>query len=195
MTITRYRVNVRIEETKIMSLVSVSEYAMKTKKDPGNIRRMLAEGRLSGMKIGKQWVIEEDADYPADKRILSGDYRNYRNRVYLYSNKKVAVSVRKMIRELRDIYGTNLVRAVLYGSYARGDETEESDVDIALLIDGETSPETNNKMIDCVAKYELESEKVLSVLDVDNGKYTEWMEILPFYRNIKEEGIVLWTRK
>ena len=83
---------------------------------------------------------------------------------------------------------------ILYGSYARGEETEESDVDIALLIRGKADPEMTEKMLVCVSRSELACGKVLSVVDIDIKKYSEWSDTLPYYRNIKKEGIVLWTR-
>ena len=39
---------------------SVTEYSRITGKDPGNIRRMLINGRLAGEKLGNQWVIKAD---------------------------------------------------------------------------------------------------------------------------------------
>ena len=38
-------------------------------------------------------------------------------------------------KELRKIYGLHLKSVILYGSYARGDFTQESDVDIMILVD------------------------------------------------------------
>lgn len=54
---------------------TVSEYAKMTGKDPAHIRRMLIYGRLLGEKIGNQWVIPKDAEYPADNRVKSGNYK------------------------------------------------------------------------------------------------------------------------
>ena len=179
----------------IMSLISVTEYAEKNNKDPGNIRRFLAEGRLQGMKIGRQWVLDEDTRYPADQRVVSGIYKNSRKKRYFNSDKVLASSVGEMIKELRDIYGNLLFQVILYGYYARGEETEESDVDIALLIRGKADPEMTEKMLFCVSRSELACGKVLSVVDIDIKKYSEWSDTLPYYRNIKKEGIVLWTRR
>ena len=36
---------------------TVTQFAEITGKDPGNIRRLLAYGKLAGEKLGKQWVI------------------------------------------------------------------------------------------------------------------------------------------
>ena len=60
--------------------LSVTEYANKYGKDPGNIRRHLASGRLEGKKVGNQWIISDDAAYPEDSRQTSGKYINWRKR-------------------------------------------------------------------------------------------------------------------
>ena len=177
-----------------MALISVTQYAAKTGKDAGNIRRMLAYGRLLGTKIGNQWVIDEDAVYPEDKRLKSGEYRNWRKRTEFNSNKELAKTVRKMSEELRTIYGSCLTAIILYGSYARGEQTEESDVDIALLISPDADKKMYDAMIDCVAAKELECGKVLSVIDIDVSKYEKWKSTLPFYKNVDKEGIVLWKK-
>ena len=39
------------------------------------------------------------------------------------------------LSEVQKIYGSHLKRVILYGSYARGDYTADSDVDIMMLVD------------------------------------------------------------
>lgn len=58
--------------------LSVTEFAEKVGRDASRIRRMLASGKLQGMKVGNQWVIPADAELPADGRVKSGKYRNWR---------------------------------------------------------------------------------------------------------------------
>lgn len=36
----------------------------------------------------------------------------------------------------KDVYGADLVKVILYGSYARGDNREDSDVDIVGIVKG-----------------------------------------------------------
>lgn len=174
--------------------LSVSEYAKLNNKDPGNIRRFLASGRISGTKIGKQWVIKENTAYPKDKRETSGKYRNYRKKLALNKNKKLINIIQNIINNLQEIYGEQLIKVIIYGSYARGTQTDESDVDIALIINGTPAAEATDKMMNCVASYELEYGKVLSVIDIDSDKYEAWKNVIPFYRNIKNEGITLWMK-
>lgn len=60
--------------------LSVSEFAKLHGKDPGNIRRLILAGRLPAIKIGSQWAIPADTQPPADKRVKSGKYVNWRKK-------------------------------------------------------------------------------------------------------------------
>lgn len=176
----------------MQNYLSVSEYAKLHGKDSGNIRRHLASGRIKGLKVGNQWIIEENTPYPDDKRETSGIYKNWKERLAFNKHKILSKSISKMIEDLSVIYGDQLLKIVLYGSYARGTQTHDSDVDIAVIVRNKPSTEITNAMIDCVASYELECGKVLSVIDINAGNYEKWKNILPFYRNIEKEGILLW---
>lgn len=59
-------------------LLSIKEYACAVGKDGGNIRRLILQGRLPAVKVGNQWCIEEGTPYPADGRVKSGRYKNWR---------------------------------------------------------------------------------------------------------------------
>ena len=178
----------------MQTYLSVSQYAKKKNKDVGNIRKLLIEGRLRGIKIGNQWAIDSNEPYQEDKRIVSGRYVNFRKKLNLYKNKELINCLKSMINELKISLGDNIVSVVLYGSYARGEETAESDVDIAVFLN-KTSSEVRDSIIECAAKYELEVGKVLSVIDIDINNYEKWKETMPFYKNINKEGICLWRRE
>ena len=60
--------------------LSVAEFALLHGKNGSRIRRLLADGRLQGIKVGNQWVIPADAELPADGRVKSGKYRNWRKK-------------------------------------------------------------------------------------------------------------------
>lgn len=47
----------------------------------------------------------------------------------------IQILLEDYLKELRKIYGLHLKSVILYGSYARGDFTQESDVDIMILVD------------------------------------------------------------
>ena len=81
---------------------------------------------------------------------------------------------------------------ILYGSVARGTQTEESDVDIAVIVK-RYMKDMHDKMIDLTVDLELEYNKVLSVLLIDYDNFREWEDVLPFYKNMKKDGIMLWS--
>lgn len=173
--------------------VSVSEYARITGKDPGNIRRMLISGKLKGNKIGNQWVISREAVYPEDARVRSGKYHNSRRKTaFRNSNPDLLESLNRMCEEISRLYGDSLEQIVLYGSYARGEETPESDVDIAVILKETEDDSKHDSMTDIIVDYELEQGLVLSVVPIKAEEYRMWMRVLPFYKNIAKEGIILW---
>ena len=102
----------------------------------------------------------------------------------------------KILKELVDgilaIFDTQVIRIVLYGSYARGTNTPESDVDVALLLNGSLNRETENKLSDLVVDLNLKYDKVFSVIDIDYAVFQKWENVTPFYRNVNKEGILLW---
>ena len=105
---------------------------------------------------------------------------------------KINIALEKLTKGIKEIFGNRAKKVILYGSYARGDNTVESDVDIALILKDEPSKEMTDRMIDRTAAGELESGKVLSVLDIQSYKFEHWKNAVPFYRSIEKEGIILW---
>lgn len=99
----------------------------------------------------------------------------------------------RLIRGFQIIFGNVLEQVILYGSVARGTQTEESDVDIAVIVHRYTE-DMHDRMTNLTVDLELEYNKVLSVLLIDYDNFKEWENALPFYRNIKMEGIILWSR-
>lgn len=98
---------------------------------------------------------------------------------------------RKLISGLTEIFHDIDLKIILYGSVARGDDCEESDIDIAVIIPSYT-PEMQDKMWDLIVDMELEYNRVLSVILIDSKKFADWEDIMPFYKNVKKDGIVLW---
>ena len=90
------------------------------------------------------------------------------------------------------ILESRLEKIVLYGSVARGTDTEESDIDIALIMYDKLDSDTEDRLSDFVVDMNLKYDKVFSVIDIDAEHFRTWMEALPFYQSLEKEGIVLW---
>ena len=43
-------------------------------------------------------------------------------------------------------------------------------------------------IVDLNLKYDI----VLSVIDIDYEMFKKWEKVTPFYKNVNEEGVVLW---
>ena len=99
----------------------------------------------------------------------------------------------ELVEGIKNILEDNLVSIVLYGSVARGTSTEESDIDIAIIAKQEFDIELRDKVVELAVDIDLKYDTVLSIVDIDYNKYLEWQDIMPFYKNIKKEGIVLWN--
>ncbi len=97
----------------------------------------------------------------------------------------------KLIPQLHKIYGQQLEQVILYGSVARGMDVAESDIDVAVIVDGYTK-EQHDEMIEVLVDLELEYDKVISVVLIDYTDYNKWKNVLPFYKNVQKDGITLW---
>ena len=96
---------------------------------------------------------------------------------------------------LKDIYGTALKRVILFGSYARGDEHEGSDIDILLLLDMTEEEIRAKRSRLSEARFELDkTEPLLDIqpVTVPLSRFLHWKDIHPFYRNVVTEGVSLY---
>ena len=84
--------------------------------------------------------------------------------------------VAKVIAELRKglegLYGIRFRDLLLYGSYARGDQREGSDVDLLLLLDGQVNTGREILRLESIVwPLSLDRDIVLSVMPVNYNAY------------------------
>lgn len=108
-------------------------------------------------------------------------------------------TIKKMLIELTEsmlrLYGQKLKSVILYGSVAKGTQTEDSDIDIMVLIDGnnEELHRYDDQLNDVSTDFSLKYLKVLSVVDISFQEYEDWKTLSPFFRNVSEEGVILYA--
>ena len=98
----------------------------------------------------------------------------------------------ELVQGLTDIFQNNISMIILYGSVARDEATDESDIDIAIILKKEMSNQTKKCFISWAAEMDIRYEKVFSIVDIQEDNMKRWERVLPFYQNIWKEGIVLW---
>lgn len=101
---------------------------------------------------------------------------------------KTPEPVLKLRSELERLYGKRLKQLVLYGSYARGTQTPDSDIDVAVILDGEVRPGREiDRMIDTITDLNLEFASLISVVPVSAADYSNRHS--PLLNNLRREGI------
>lgn len=102
------------------------------------------------------------------------------------------------IQVLREVYhGCAVVfpvpiqDAYLYGSYARGDYHDESDIDILLTVDLDWPQIAayRRAVSRVVSDLSLAHDRTISVTVKPLALFTKYRDDLPFYRNVCTEGI------
>lgn len=97
------------------------------------------------------------------------------------------------LQGVKGILGKSLTKVILYGSYARGDYNDNSDVDLMILTtltDSEIE-KVETKIFDLAFDYEIGYGMEISVVVKNEEHFNYWLGALPFYNNVQEEGIVL----
>ena len=96
---------------------------------------------------------------------------------------------------IREIFGEKLKDVILFGSYARGDYDNESDVDIAILADIPREEERNytNAIVTLMSKVDKKYSYIvlLAPIILSHSFFIEWQDTIPFYRTVKNEGVRL----
>ena len=93
---------------------------------------------------------------------------------------------------LVDLFSDSILAIILYGSVARNDNTDESDIDIVIIIKNEMDDATKEQFIHWSAELDLRYDRVFSIIDIQEENMEKWGNVLPFYQNIQKEGIILW---
>lgn len=89
------------------------------------------------------------------------------------------------------VYGKDIVKIVLYGSYARGDYQKDSDIDVAAIVRGERKDlqERLKQVWDVSSDLELEYGTIVSPTVIPFDEFEKYKGDLPYYRNIQNEGV------
>lgn len=94
-------------------------------------------------------------------------------------------------RELRRRYGEALIELRLFGSFARGEADEESDVDVAVVLE-EVDWRTRCDVIDLATDIGLPLDLRISPTVFDRATWDTWRrEERPLVMDIEREGVPL----
>ena len=96
--------------------------------------------------------------------------------------------IKDLRRHLETLYGQRLLRLVLYGSWARGEATETSDVDVAVVLSGSVQPGREiDRMVDAVTDLNLRYATLISIYPVSEEDFRTLNS--PLLINLRREGV------
>jgi predicted nucleotidyltransferase len=100
--------------------------------------------------------------------------------------------IRDILKEFREelekLYENRLKTIILYGSWARGEATEDSDIDVLIVLEGKVIPGKEiDRMIDIITEINLKHGVLISVYPISEDDYSTINS--PLLINVRREGV------
>lgn len=108
------------------------------------------------------------------------------------SKNKLEEIINRIVVFSKEIFGDKFESVILYGSYARGDYDEESDIDIMIMVDMSREELVKYRRIinNFCADLDLQYSVLLASKLQSKSFFDEWKNTLPFYQNVLQDGVM-----
>ena len=106
----------------------------------------------------------------------------------------MSIRLNAYVEEIKKIYTRYLKQVILYGSYAKGNYGENSDVDIMILVDM-TEDELyryEDSLSDITYEFNMEHDLDIKPMAQSEALFSKWVGVYLFFKNIQKEGITLY---
>lgn len=108
----------------------------------------------------------------------------------LYHHQQLAEILERVKERFQSIYQEELSHLVLFGSQARGDPREDSDIDVLVVLKNKNNSKgRHQKIIEFISDLCLEYNALVSCIYIDEVQFAK--EESPLLINIRNEGIIL----
>lgn len=102
------------------------------------------------------------------------------------------MKIKKILNEFREqveeLYGKRLKDVILFGSWVRGEATEESDIDLIIILEGKVIPGKEiDRLIDIITDINLKHGVLISVNPISEKDYSATNS--PLLLNVRKEGM------
>ena len=107
---------------------------------------------------------------------------------------EINIITNELSRNARYIFGDRLRKIIMYGSYARGDYDDYSDLDIMVLADfdeGEHS-ELQTQVCKIASRASLDHDITVCISLNNENLFMSRLSISPYYQNVLSEGVRLY---
>ena len=95
--------------------------------------------------------------------------------------------------DVLSILREKLVKIILYGSYARGDFREDSDIDLLILVNSAQDElgSFTDAIYDLSYDYDQEYDIEINPVVQSFATYNHWKTTYPFFLNVEKEGVAV----
>ena len=101
---------------------------------------------------------------------------------------KIKEILKEFKEEIEKLYGKRLKAIILYGSWARGEAKDESDIDLLIVLKGKVIPGKEiDRMIDIITEINLKYGALISIYPVSEEDYSTVNS--PLLMNVRREGM------
>ena len=113
--------------------------------------------------------------------------------------KSISPKIKALANEVKQasekVLGDKLEKVMIYGSYARGDYDEASDVDFFILADvmQEECSLWRKRIEELMPDIDLMYDTIVSIHLTSKETFEKYYDALPFYQNIMKDGVELYA--
>jgi len=109
----------------------------------------------------------------------------------MYTKSELNTMLTDFVNSTKEIFGNKLIDVILYGSYARGDYDNESDIDVMILADipHEETCEYISPVIEAAIKADWDYSTLISPNITSYSHFQKYKEAMPFFKNVDSEGV------
>ena len=105
-------------------------------------------------------------------------------------DEKVEKILKEIKRYLEEKYGDGIRKVILYGSYARGEATEDSDVDVMVVVSDDLDPkEVRRSLEPLIGEFYVKDLEIVTVFPVRESDFEHKQS--DFLINVRREGITV----
>ena len=105
-------------------------------------------------------------------------------------SEKLTSLLEELKQGLEQLYGERFVRLVLYGSQARNEATEDSDIDVMVILRGNISPgDEIFKVGGVVTELNLKYDELITVFPISELNFHQRQT--SFMNHVRQEGIAV----
>ncbi len=88
--------------------------------------------------------------------------------------------------------GKEIRKIIFFGSRTRADYDDESDIDLMVLIESDNFSRVDRLLGELSFEFSLENDVLFSVITKDYSQFAKYLDVLPFYTNVQNQGITLY---